>query len=99
MLSILICSKDRPPCPAASKRLTHLTSPHARFILKPFPSLCASFLRDHDVSQINYMYAQYVKNTMQPLNIGDVTKDQRFPWTVCTPFFPFVSFSLCSHGE
>uniref|UniRef100_A0A3P8V2K3 Phosphodiesterase n=1 Tax=Cynoglossus semilaevis TaxID=244447 RepID=A0A3P8V2K3_CYNSE len=35
-----------------------------------------------DVSQINYMYAQYVKNTMQPLNIADVTKDQRFPWTV-----------------
>uniref|UniRef100_A0A8C9Y8L2 Phosphodiesterase n=1 Tax=Sander lucioperca TaxID=283035 RepID=A0A8C9Y8L2_SANLU len=31
--------------------------------------------------QINYMYAQYVKNTMQPLNIADVTKDQRFPWT------------------
>uniref|UniRef100_A0A669EZB8 Phosphodiesterase n=1 Tax=Oreochromis niloticus TaxID=8128 RepID=A0A669EZB8_ORENI len=31
---------------------------------------------------INYMYAQYVKNTMQPLNIADVTKDQRFPWTV-----------------
>uniref|UniRef100_A0A8C5ER08 Phosphodiesterase n=1 Tax=Gouania willdenowi TaxID=441366 RepID=A0A8C5ER08_GOUWI len=48
--------------------------------------------RDCDVNQINYMYAQYVKNTMQPLNIADVTKDQRFPWTVnqiksllCTP--------------
>uniref|UniRef100_A0A8C4HRV0 Phosphodiesterase n=1 Tax=Dicentrarchus labrax TaxID=13489 RepID=A0A8C4HRV0_DICLA len=38
--------------------------------------------RDCDVSQINYMYAQYVKNTMLPLNIADVTKDQRFPWTV-----------------
>ncbi|XP_063756342.1 cGMP-specific 3',5'-cyclic phosphodiesterase isoform X2 [Eleginops maclovinus] len=37
--------------------------------------------RDCDVSQINYMYAQCVKNTMQPLNIADVTKDQRFPWT------------------
>ncbi|XP_075890014.1 cGMP-specific 3',5'-cyclic phosphodiesterase isoform X3 [Nelusetta ayraudi] len=37
--------------------------------------------RDCDVSQINYMYAQYVKNTMQSLNIADVTKDQRFPWT------------------
>uniref|UniRef100_A0A8K9UFV7 Phosphodiesterase n=1 Tax=Oncorhynchus mykiss TaxID=8022 RepID=A0A8K9UFV7_ONCMY len=35
---------------------------------------------DCDVSQINYMYAQYVKNTMEPLNISDVTKDQRFPW-------------------
>lgn len=41
--------------------------------------------RDCDVSQINYMYAQYVKNTMQPLNIADVTKDQRFPWTSENP--------------
>lgn len=30
------------------------------------------------------MYAQYVKNTMEPLNMADVTKDQRFPWTVST---------------
>ncbi|KAI1888263.1 hypothetical protein AGOR_G00183220 [Albula goreensis] len=37
--------------------------------------------RDCDVSRINYMYAQYVKNTMEPLNIGDITKDTRFPWT------------------
>ncbi|KAM9827138.1 cGMP-specific 3',5'-cyclic phosphodiesterase isoform 1-T1 [Neosynchiropus ocellatus] len=37
--------------------------------------------RECDMGQINYMYAQYVKNTMQPLNIADVTKDQRFPWT------------------
>ncbi|KAJ8390288.1 hypothetical protein AAFF_G00108570 [Aldrovandia affinis] len=37
--------------------------------------------RDCDVSKINYMYAQYVKNTMEPLNIGDVTRDLRFPWT------------------
>ncbi|CAF95364.1 unnamed protein product, partial [Tetraodon nigroviridis] len=37
--------------------------------------------RDADVSQMNYMYAQYVKNTMQTLNIADVSKDQRFPWT------------------
>ncbi|KAM8900510.1 cGMP-specific 3',5'-cyclic phosphodiesterase isoform 2-T2 [Spinachia spinachia] len=37
--------------------------------------------RDCDVNQIDYMYAQYVKNTMRPLNISDVTKDQRFPWT------------------
>ncbi|XP_053272754.1 cGMP-specific 3',5'-cyclic phosphodiesterase isoform X2 [Pleuronectes platessa] len=41
--------------------------------------------RDCDVSQINYMYAQYVQNTMQPLNIVDVTKDQRFPWTSENP--------------
>ncbi|KAK1175011.1 cGMP-specific 3',5'-cyclic phosphodiesterase-like isoform X1 [Acipenser oxyrinchus oxyrinchus] len=37
--------------------------------------------RDCDVSKINYMYAQYVKNTMGPLNIGDITKDERFPGT------------------
>ncbi|XP_013872930.1 cGMP-specific 3',5'-cyclic phosphodiesterase [Austrofundulus limnaeus] len=37
--------------------------------------------RDCDGSQINYLYAQYVRNTMLPLNIADVTKDQRFPWT------------------
>ncbi|XP_048826127.1 cGMP-specific 3',5'-cyclic phosphodiesterase isoform X1 [Brienomyrus brachyistius] len=37
--------------------------------------------RDHDVSKINYMYAQYVRNTMEPLNISDATKDRRFPWT------------------
>lgn len=49
--------------------------------------LCVFFLRDCDVSQINYMYAQYVRNTMQPLNITDVTKDQRFPWTVCASHF------------
>ncbi|KAG7221525.1 hypothetical protein INR49_017181 [Caranx melampygus] len=41
--------------------------------------------RDHDVSQINYMYAQYVKNTMQPLNIADITKDQLLPWTSENP--------------
>uniref|UniRef100_A0A3B4CSD2 Phosphodiesterase n=1 Tax=Pygocentrus nattereri TaxID=42514 RepID=A0A3B4CSD2_PYGNA len=41
--------------------------------------------RDGDVSKINYMYAQYVKNTMEPLNIPDVTKDQRFPWTSENP--------------
>uniref|UniRef100_A0A4W5M4E8 Phosphodiesterase n=1 Tax=Hucho hucho TaxID=62062 RepID=A0A4W5M4E8_9TELE len=39
-------------------------------------------------SQINYMYAQYVKNTMEPLNISDVTKDQRFPWTSENPEHP-----------
>uniref|UniRef100_A0A674BMR2 cGMP-specific 3',5'-cyclic phosphodiesterase n=1 Tax=Salmo trutta TaxID=8032 RepID=A0A674BMR2_SALTR len=44
--------------------------------------------RDCDVSQINYMYAQYVKNTMEPLNISDVTKDQRFPWTSENPEHP-----------
>ncbi|XP_076144568.1 cGMP-specific 3',5'-cyclic phosphodiesterase isoform X2 [Alosa pseudoharengus] len=37
--------------------------------------------REHDASKINYMYAQYVKNTMEPLNIADATRDQRFTWT------------------
>ncbi|XP_039546807.1 cGMP-specific 3',5'-cyclic phosphodiesterase isoform X2 [Pimephales promelas] len=37
--------------------------------------------RECDVNKINYMYAQYVKNSMESLNITDVTKDQRFPWT------------------
>uniref|UniRef100_A0AAY4DCZ5 Phosphodiesterase n=1 Tax=Denticeps clupeoides TaxID=299321 RepID=A0AAY4DCZ5_9TELE len=41
--------------------------------------------REYDASKINYMYAQYVKNAMEPLNISDVTKDQRFPWTSETP--------------
>ncbi|KAK2116159.1 hypothetical protein P7K49_006785 [Saguinus oedipus] len=36
---------------------------------------------EHDANKINYMYAQYVKNTMEPLNIPDVSKDKRFPWT------------------
>ncbi|XP_076998544.1 cGMP-specific 3',5'-cyclic phosphodiesterase isoform X2 [Tamandua tetradactyla] len=37
--------------------------------------------RERDANKINYMYAQYVKNTMEPLNIPDVSKDERFPWT------------------
>ncbi|XP_001512580.4 cGMP-specific 3',5'-cyclic phosphodiesterase isoform X1 [Ornithorhynchus anatinus] len=37
--------------------------------------------RDYDTNKINYMYAQYVKNTMEPLNIPDVCQDRRFPWT------------------
>uniref|UniRef100_A0A8C5UN24 3',5'-cyclic-GMP phosphodiesterase n=1 Tax=Microcebus murinus TaxID=30608 RepID=A0A8C5UN24_MICMU len=37
--------------------------------------------RERDANKINYMYAQYVKNTMEPLNIPDVSKDKRFPWT------------------
>uniref|UniRef100_A0A673B654 Phosphodiesterase n=1 Tax=Sphaeramia orbicularis TaxID=375764 RepID=A0A673B654_9TELE len=53
-------------------------------ILKSLKSLEFTNL-DCDVNQINYMYAQYVKNTMQPLNITDVTKDQRFPWTSENP--------------
>lgn len=51
-------------------------------------------LRDCDVSQINYMYAQYVKNTMLPLNIADVTKDQRFPWTVSSSSFLYAFYCL-----
>ncbi|XP_053484756.1 cGMP-specific 3',5'-cyclic phosphodiesterase isoform X2 [Ictalurus furcatus] len=57
--------------------------------------------RDSDVSKINYMYAQYVKNTMEPLNIPDVTNlmsDQRFPWTSENPDSPTynVKSLLCT---
>uniref|UniRef100_A0A6Q2Y6P0 Phosphodiesterase n=1 Tax=Esox lucius TaxID=8010 RepID=A0A6Q2Y6P0_ESOLU len=51
---------------------------------------CCALHRECDVSQINYMYAQYVKNTVEPLNISDVTKDQRFPWTVSSTSVYFV---------
>uniref|UniRef100_A0A5F8GJ64 Phosphodiesterase n=1 Tax=Monodelphis domestica TaxID=13616 RepID=A0A5F8GJ64_MONDO len=37
--------------------------------------------RDGDTNRINYMYARYVRDTMEPLNIPDVYKDKRFPWT------------------
>ncbi|XP_004479083.1 cGMP-specific 3',5'-cyclic phosphodiesterase isoform X2 [Dasypus novemcinctus] len=37
--------------------------------------------RERGANKINYMYAQYVRNTMEPLNIADVSKDKRFPWT------------------
>ncbi|XP_071470860.1 cGMP-specific 3',5'-cyclic phosphodiesterase isoform X4 [Marmota flaviventris] len=37
--------------------------------------------RQRDAGKINYMYAQYVKNTMEPLNVPDVSRDQRLPWT------------------
>ncbi|XP_074084428.1 cGMP-specific 3',5'-cyclic phosphodiesterase isoform X5 [Macrotis lagotis] len=37
--------------------------------------------RDGDVNRINYMYAHYVRDTMEALNIPDVYKDKRFPWT------------------
>ncbi|XP_068136530.1 cGMP-specific 3',5'-cyclic phosphodiesterase isoform X3 [Hyperolius riggenbachi] len=37
--------------------------------------------REYDVNKINYMYAQYVASTMEPLNIPNVCKDMRFTWT------------------
>lgn len=43
------------------------------------------FHRERDANRINYMYAQYVRNTMEPLNVPDVSKDKRFPWTVSNP--------------
>ncbi|XP_046706878.1 cGMP-specific 3',5'-cyclic phosphodiesterase isoform X2 [Silurus meridionalis] len=57
--------------------------------------------RDSGASKINYMYAQYVKNTMEPLNIPDVTNlmsDQRFPWTSDNPDSPtyHVKSLLCT---
>lgn len=44
---------------------------------------------------MNYMYAQYVKNTMQTLNIADVSTDRRFPWTVCTSALASRQLPLC----
>ncbi|XP_031441005.1 cGMP-specific 3',5'-cyclic phosphodiesterase isoform X2 [Clupea harengus] len=54
--------------------------------------------REYDASAINYMYAQYVKNTMEPLNIADVTEDQRFPWTSENPepSFKQIKSLLCT---
>ncbi|XP_069834535.1 cGMP-specific 3',5'-cyclic phosphodiesterase isoform X3 [Dendropsophus ebraccatus] len=37
--------------------------------------------RDYNVNKINYMYAQYVANTMEALNIPNVSKDKRFSWS------------------
>ncbi|XP_076829166.1 cGMP-specific 3',5'-cyclic phosphodiesterase isoform X2 [Brachyhypopomus gauderio] len=51
--------------------------------------------RDGDVNKINYMYAQYVKNTMEALNIPDITKDQLFPWTCESPNYHVKSL-LCT---
>lgn len=50
------------------------------------------------------MYAQYVKNTMEPLNIPDVSKDKRFPWTVRRPAADselggLGSRQTCAHGD
>lgn len=67
--------------------------PHYSWLVTEAVCFFVCLPRDCDVGQINYMYAQYVKNTMQPLNIVDVTKDQRFPWTVSTLSFVFpISF-------
>ncbi|KAK7910221.1 hypothetical protein WMY93_014905 [Mugilogobius chulae] len=52
--------------------------------------------RDCDVNQINYMYAQCCKNTARPLNISDVTKDQRFPWTSENPDHSCIKSLLCT---
>ncbi|KAG8454027.1 hypothetical protein GDO86_000599 [Hymenochirus boettgeri] len=38
--------------------------------------------REYNVNKINYMYAQYVASTMEPINIPDVCKDARFSWTI-----------------
>ncbi|KAM5306178.1 cGMP-specific 3',5'-cyclic phosphodiesterase isoform 2-T2 [Glossophaga mutica] len=37
--------------------------------------------REREANRTNYMFAQYVTNTMEVLNIADVTADRRFPWT------------------
>ncbi|XP_069782712.1 cGMP-specific 3',5'-cyclic phosphodiesterase isoform X3 [Narcine bancroftii] len=37
--------------------------------------------RNYDINKINYMFAKYAKNTMETLNITDLSKDTRFMWT------------------
>lgn len=53
------------------------------------------FHRERDAGRINYMYAQYVQNTMEPLNIPDVTKDKRLPWTVSAAALPALPALQC----
>lgn len=43
------------------------------------------------------MYAQYVKNTMEPLNIPDVRQDKRFPWAVSSKYPKLkIEYTLCA---
>ncbi|GAB1288081.1 cGMP-specific 3',5'-cyclic phosphodiesterase [Apodemus speciosus] len=69
--TIFIVDED---CPDSFSRVFHMECEEVGKLSDPLT-------REHDANKINYMYAQYVKNTMEPLNIPDVTKDKRFPWT------------------
>ncbi|NXY16508.1 PDE5A phosphodiesterase, partial [Atrichornis clamosus] len=69
--TIFIVDED---CPDTFSSVFHMES-------EELEDSAENLKRDYDTSKINYMYAQYVKNTMEPLNIPDVCKDRRFPWT------------------
>ncbi|XP_056421843.1 cGMP-specific 3',5'-cyclic phosphodiesterase isoform X2 [Hyla sarda] len=69
--TIFIVDED---CPDTFSSVFHMESDE----LQEFAD---AIKRDYDVSKINYMYAQYVANTMEPLNIPNVSKDKRFSWT------------------
>ncbi|NXA06022.1 PDE5A phosphodiesterase, partial [Sapayoa aenigma] len=69
--TIFIVDED---CPDTFSSVFHMES-------EELEDAAESMKRDHNTNKINYMYAQYVKNTMEPLNIPDVCKDRRFPWT------------------
>nr|XP_033794057.1 cGMP-specific 3',5'-cyclic phosphodiesterase isoform X4 [Geotrypetes seraphini] len=70
--TIFIVDED---CPNSFSSVLHTESKDVE------ESAMAIKRRDHDMNSLNYMYAQYVANTMEPLNIPDVWKDRRFPWT------------------
>uniref|UniRef100_A0A8C3VIR6 Phosphodiesterase n=1 Tax=Catharus ustulatus TaxID=91951 RepID=A0A8C3VIR6_CATUS len=70
--TIFIVDED---CPDTFSSVFHMES-------EQLEDSAENLKRDYDTNKINYMYAQYVKNTMEPLNIPDVCKDRRFPWTV-----------------
>ncbi|CAH2300670.1 cGMP-specific 3, 5 -cyclic phosphodiesterase isoform X1 [Pelobates cultripes] len=69
--TIFIVDED---CPDTFSRVFHMES-------EELNSSADAVKRKYDVSKINYMYAQYVTRTMEPLNILDICKDKRFSWT------------------
>ncbi|XP_073459416.1 cGMP-specific 3',5'-cyclic phosphodiesterase isoform X3 [Aquarana catesbeiana] len=69
--TIFIVDED---CPDTFSSVFHMESDELK-------EAADSIKREYAVNQINYMYAQYVANTMEPLNIPNVCKDKRFCWT------------------
>ncbi|KAM8940070.1 cGMP-specific 3',5'-cyclic phosphodiesterase [Pelodytes ibericus] len=69
--TIFIVDED---CPDTFSRVFHMES-------EELNESADAVKRKYDVNQINYMYAQCVTNTMEPLNIPDICKDKRFSWT------------------
>ncbi|XP_030047651.1 cGMP-specific 3',5'-cyclic phosphodiesterase isoform X2 [Microcaecilia unicolor] len=69
--TIFIVDED---CPNSFSSVLHMES-------EDVEEPAMAIKRDYDMNALNYMYAQYVTSTMEPLNIPDVCKDKRFPWT------------------